>query len=71
MLWVVTRDAFIGSNAQAWFETGVFAVAVTVLTYMTFWMRRHSRNMGRDLRAKISGAVTGRVGASRSESSRS
>ena len=29
---------------------------------MTFWMRRHSRNMGRDLRAKISGAVTGGSG---------
>ncbi len=62
MLWVVTRDAFIGSNAQAWFETGVFAVAVTVLTYMTFWMRRHSRNMGRELRAKLSGAVSGGSG---------
>jgi high-affinity iron transporter len=56
LLWVVTRDAFIGSNAQTWFETGVFAVAVTVLTYMTFWMRRHSRKLGRDLREKISGA---------------
>ncbi len=62
VLWVVTRDAFIGSNAQAWFETGVFAVAVTVLTYMTFWMRRHSRNLGRELRAKLSDAVSGGSG---------
>ncbi len=62
VLWVVTRDAFIGSNAQAWFETGVFAVAVTVLTYMTFWMRRHSRSLGRELREKVSDAVSGGSG---------
>jgi high-affinity iron transporter len=62
VLWVVTRDAFIGSNAQTWFETGVFAVAVTVLTYMTFWMRRHSRNLGRELREKVSDAVSGGSG---------
>ena len=42
--------------SQRWFETAVFAIAVAVLTYMTFWMRRHSRNMGRELRAKVSGA---------------
>ncbi|HUZ69978.1 MAG TPA: FTR1 family protein [Candidatus Saccharimonadales bacterium] len=62
VLWAVTRDAFIGSNAQTWFETGVFAVAVAVLTYMTFWMRRNSRNIGRDLRGKVSGAVSGGSG---------
>lgn len=62
VLWVVTRDAFIASTAQAWFETGVFAVAVTVLTYMTFWMRRHSRNLGRELREKVSDAVSGGSG---------
>ncbi len=62
LLWVVSRDAFIDSTAQAWFETGVFAVAVSVLTYMTFWMRRHSRNMGRELREKVSDAVSGGSG---------
>jgi high-affinity iron transporter len=62
VLWVVTRDAFIGSTQQEWFETGVFAVAVTVLTYMTFWMRRHSRNLGRELREKVSEAVSGGSG---------
>jgi len=61
-LWVLSRDAFIDSTAQTWFETGVFAVAVGVLTYMTFWMRRHSRSMGRELREKVSGAVTGGSG---------
>jgi high-affinity iron transporter len=70
VLWIVSRDAltgstsqqWIGSASQQWFETGVFAVAVGVLTYMTFWMRRHSRSLGRDLRAKVSGAVSGGSG---------
>ncbi len=62
VLWVVTRNAFINSTGQAWFETGVFAVAVGVLTYMTFWMRRHSRTMGRDLRERVSGVVSGGSG---------
>ncbi|MHB8488261.1 MAG: FTR1 family iron permease [Candidatus Dormibacteria bacterium] len=62
LLWIVSRDAFINSTAQAWFETGVFAVAVAVLTYMTFWMRRHSRSMGRELRARVSGVVSGGSG---------
>jgi len=62
VLWIVSRDTFVHSNQQTWFETGVFAVAVGVLTYMTFWMRRHSRNMGRELRTRVSGAVTGGSG---------
>jgi high-affinity iron transporter len=62
VLWIVSRDAFINSTAQAWFETGVFAVAVGVLTYMTFWMRRHSRSMGRELRERVSGVVSGGSG---------
>jgi high-affinity iron transporter len=62
VLWIVSRDAFIGSTPQRWFETCVFAIAVAVLTYMTFWMRRHSRSMGKELRAKISGAVRGGSG---------
>ena len=62
VLWVMTSDAFIGSSQQRWFETGIFAVAVSVLTYMTFWMRRHSRTLGRELREKVSGAVSGGSG---------
>jgi high-affinity iron transporter len=62
VLWIVSRDAFINSTAQAWFETSVFAIAVAVLTYMTFWMRRHSRSMGKELRAKVSGVVRGGSG---------
>jgi high-affinity iron transporter len=63
LLWVTLHGSgYINSTGQTWFETGVFAVAVTVLTYMTFWMRRHSRDMGRELRAKVSGAVNGGSG---------
>ncbi len=62
VLWIASRDAFINSTAQAWFETSVFAIAVAVLTYMTFWMRRHSRSMGKELRAKLSGVVRGGSG---------
>jgi high-affinity iron transporter len=29
---------------------------------MTFWMRRHSRNMGRELREKVAGVVSGGSG---------
>ena len=59
VLWTVSRDAFVGSTAQTWFETVVFLVAVAVLTYMTFWMRRHARTMGREIRDRAAGAVAG------------
>lgn len=59
VLWVVSRDAFVGSSQQAWFETVVFLVAVVVLTYMTFWMRRHARTMSREIRDRAAGAVAG------------
>ncbi|HYL71497.1 MAG TPA: FTR1 family protein [Candidatus Dormibacteraeota bacterium] len=62
VLWIVSRDAFVGSTAQAWFEAVVFLVAVAVLTYMTFWMRRHSRTIGRELRQRADGAVRGGSG---------
>ena len=62
ILWIVSRNAFINSTAQAWFETGVFTIAVGVLTYMTFWMRRHSRSMGRELRQRVSGVISGGSG---------
>lgn len=58
-LFAVAREAFVGSGAQTWFETGTFAVAVLVLTYMTFWMRRHSRELSRSLQGKVAGALAG------------
>ena len=58
LLWIGFHGSgYIDSSSQAWLETGIFAIAVSVLTYMTFWMRRHSRRMGRELREKVAGAV--------------
>jgi high-affinity iron transporter len=57
VLWIASRDAFVGSTAQTIFETVVFTIAVVVLTYMTFWMRRHSRSMGKELRQRLQGAI--------------
>ncbi|GAC1339330.1 MAG: FTR1 family protein [Candidatus Dormibacteria bacterium] len=61
-LYAVARDAFVGSRAQTWFETGTFSVAVLVLTYMTFWMRRHSRELSRSLQGRVAGAIAGGSG---------
>ncbi len=58
-LYALARNAFINSDAQTWFETGTFLLAVVVLTYMTFWMKRHSRTLGASLRAQVDAAVTG------------
>jgi len=58
-LYAVARNAFIDSDAQTLFETGTFVLAVVVLTYMTFWMKRHSRTLGASLRAQVDAAVTG------------
>jgi high-affinity iron transporter len=57
LLFWVARTAFVGSAAQTWYETGTFALAVIVLTYMTFWMKRHSRSIGRELRSKADSAI--------------
>ena len=59
LVWVLVRESFVGSDAQTWFETGTFLLAVCILTYMTFWMRRHSRTMGKDIRNKAQSAVDG------------
>src|SRR5579864_3166251 len=52
-IYALARDSFINSTAQTWFETGTFILAVIVLTYMTFWMRRNSRNLSGDLKARM------------------
>ncbi|MGI8608484.1 MAG: FTR1 family iron permease [Candidatus Dormibacteria bacterium] len=61
-IYAVARLSFVGSRAQLWFETGTFAVAVVVLTYMTFWMKRHARHLSSDLKVRVQGAVTGGSG---------
>ena len=61
-LYGVARSSFVGSTAQTWFETATFAVAVVVLTYMTFWMKRNARRLTSDLRVRVEDAVTGGSG---------
>jgi high-affinity iron transporter len=58
-MYVVAKDAFIGSDAQTWFETITFVLAVTVLTYMTFWMKAKSRNISSSLKTQMNAAVAG------------
>jgi high-affinity iron transporter len=56
-LYTWVKSAFIGSQEQVWFETATFGLAVVVLTYMTFWMKRHARRFSSDLRAQVDTAV--------------
>jgi high-affinity iron transporter len=58
-MYAVAKDAFIGSDAQTWFETGTFVLAVVVLTYMTFWMKAKSRSISSSLKAQMNAAVAG------------
>jgi high-affinity iron transporter len=50
-----------GSRVQTIFETVTYIVAVAVLTYMTFWMRRHARLISTELRARTDAALDGRA----------
>ena len=61
-IYALARSSFVGSRAQMWFETVTFAVAVVVLTYMTFWMKQHARHLSSDLKERVDGAVTGGSG---------
>ncbi len=55
LLYITLRE-YSGSTFQTIFETGAYLVAVGLLTYMTFWVQRHSRNMHRELTAKATAA---------------
>ena len=56
-----TIRSYDGSRVQAIFETVTFLVAATVLTYMTFWMRKHARSLSKELRARADAALDGRA----------
>lgn len=58
-IYAAIKDSFIDSRGQVWFETGTFLLAVVVLTYMTFWMKRHSRTLSQTLKTQMNAAVTG------------
>ena len=54
----LTVSSFVGSRGQLIFETATFVLAATSLTYMTFWMRNHSRGLSRNLETKSSEALS-------------
>jgi len=56
-----TIRSYDGSRVQTIFETITFLVAATVLTYMTFWMRKHARSLSKELRARADAALDGRA----------
>jgi len=56
-----TIRSYDGSRVQTIFETVTFLVAATVLTYMTFWMRKHARSLSAELRARTDAALDGRA----------
>ena len=50
-----------GSTVQTIFETITFLLAAGVLTYMTFWMQKHSRTMRDELQRRSEEALEGRT----------
>ena len=56
-----TIRRYDGSRVQTIFETVTYLVAATVLTYMTFWMRKHARSLSTELHARTDAALDGRA----------
>jgi high-affinity iron transporter len=56
-----TIRSYNGSRVQTIFETVTYLLAVAVLTYMTFWMRRHARSISSELRARTDAALDSRA----------
>jgi len=56
-----TIRSYAGSRAQTIFETATYLLAAAVLTYMTFWMRKHARSLSKELRARTDAALDGRA----------
>ncbi|NNN14920.1 MAG: hypothetical protein HKL82_03570 [Acidimicrobiaceae bacterium] len=46
----VTVHDYAGTNLQTEIETATYLLATVVMTYMTFWMRSHAKDMSRELR---------------------
>jgi high-affinity iron transporter len=56
-----TIRSYDGSRVQTIFETATYLLAVAVLTYMTFWMRKHARSISSELRARTDAALDSRA----------
>ena len=57
----LTLKTYAGSRTQTIFETATYLVAAVALTYMTFWMRNHSRTLASDLRERADAVLDGRA----------
>jgi high-affinity iron transporter len=57
----LTIKSYDGSRVQTIFETVTYILAAAVLTYMTFWMRRHARSLSTELRARADAALDGKA----------
>lgn len=53
----LTIRTYAGSRVQTIFETATYALAVVVLTYMTFWMRAHAKTISKELAQKAESAI--------------
>jgi len=56
-----TIRSYDGSRVQTIFETVTYLLAATVLTYMTFWMRKHARSLSKELRSRTDAALDGKA----------
>src|SRR2546425_321872 len=50
-------EASMSSTVQEAFAGGLSVVAVTLVTFMVFWMRRTARSLSGDLKAKVGSAL--------------
>jgi len=57
----LTISSYDGSRVQTIFETVTYILAAAVLTYMTFWMRKHARSISGELRSKADAAFDGKA----------
>jgi high-affinity iron transporter len=57
----LTISSYDGSRVQTIFETVTYTLAAAVLTYMTFWMRKHARSISGELRSKADAAFDGKA----------
>lgn len=59
-IYLTLRD-YAGSRVQTIFETVTYLLAAAVLTYMTFWMKSHSRTLSAELRSRAEAALDGKA----------
>ena len=58
ILYTTVRE-YDGSTFQTIFETITYLIAVVLLTTMTFWLQAHSRNLKKEIVAKVSVSGSG------------